>query len=142
MQKSAYLLAIILLLLTSCATHKPVSDSSQEQNSSATKQTETITSIQFGSGGGFSGAVSTNTLYTDGRLLDSQDHTKTISERLVADAFAMAAKAGKPYMNPGNMYLFIRIYRGEEFSYYAWQMGDSNVPAEITNLYNQLIGLL
>lgn len=141
MQKSAYLLALILLLLTSCATHKPVSDSSQEQKLAA-KQAETITSIQFGSGGGFSGAVSTNTLYVDGRLLDSQDHTKTISERLVADAFAMAAKAGKPYMNPGNMYLFIRIYRGEEFSYYAWQMGDRNVPAEIAKLYNQLIGLL
>lgn len=141
MQKSAYLLALILLLLTSCATHKPVSDSSQEQKL-AVKQAETITSIQFGSGGGFSGEVSTNTLYADGRLLDSQDHTKTISERLVADAFAMAAKAGKPYMNPGNMYLFIRIYRGEEFSYYAWQMGDSNVPAEIAKLYNQLIGLL
>lgn len=142
MQKPTVLFAILLMLLTSCATHKVVSDSSGEQKPVATKQTDTITCIQFGSGGGFSGAVSTNTLYTDGRLVDSHNHTTTIPEQLVEGTFAMAAKAGKPYMRPGNVYLFIRIYRGEEFCYYAWEIGDSNVPAEITKLYYQLIGLL
>lgn len=142
MHKSTYIFSIILLLLTSCATHKAVSDSSGEQKTAAVEQAETITSIQFGSGGGFSGAVSINTLYADGRLVDRREHTKTISAQHVEDAIAMAAKAGKPYIHPGNTYLYIRIYRGEEFSYYAWQVGDSNVPAEIAKLYKQLIGLL
>lgn len=119
------ILFLILILFASCSSCKVAKQSP-------------IREIQFGSGGGFTGAVTTYSLKADGSLW-KQDK---ILKKLPCDSLSVIYDIveqlpHEDYIYPGNTYLFIRIVSHDTSYYYTWTC--ENIPdGKIVDLYNKL----
>jgi hypothetical protein len=108
------------------------------------------TRIEFGHGGGFTGAVTTYVLLDNGRIYEalpdeknykriyniSKDETTTLYEE------CEKLKTLKTD-SPGNMYYFVTMKKGEEIPR-RWIFGDpaTATPQELEALYKRLAGLV
>jgi hypothetical protein len=125
MHRVLYLLLLAGYLMVACRTGK------KETSSTASKQV-----LTFGSGGGFTGAVTTYTLHPDGQLHRAktfQDQPELIGklDRKRTDGFFK--KAGEllsrtpDFNHPDNQYFFVKLGTGGAQKAATW--GDPNHPA-------------
>lgn len=98
-----------------------------------------IAEIQFGSGGGVTGAVNTSHLYADGKLYKGDNYVKTLSCDSLSAVFNMAETITDNQIHPDNVYNFVRIIRKDGTTYYhCWSWGDiRNIQS--LQLYQKLI---
>ena len=120
-------LLILPLLLTLCAC----------STCKVAKQSP-INEIQFGNGGGFTGAVTTYTLKNDGTLWKQDDKIKKIPCDSISSIYELAEQLPKEnFVHPSNTYSFVRIISSGNTHYYAWSFG--NMPdKKVTELYQKL----
>ena len=122
-------------LFASCSSSGKVSgDSSQPR-------------LMFGNGGGFTGIYTSYQLDNDGRVYSmlpdsSRQKINRIRKKQTRKLFTQADKlkmAQPAFNHPGNITWYIKYQTENDFIEFRW--GDSNVPvpAEIKNLYDQLI---
>ena len=106
--------------------------------------------ILFGSGGGFTGVVSTWCLQETGRLFfrESLDSTfmevKKLSREEVGAVFTQLAELGlNDYQmeRPGNMYSFIQLGNTEEAHRIVWDKMNPKIKPEVKAFYEQLMDL-
>ena len=97
--------------------------------------------IEFGSGGGYSGAVKTYTLFRDGTYVMDNGEKKTVDEAVAQPIFQKATTFTSAYMRPGNTYNFVRIITAQGEYYYCWEFGDKKIDKNIVELYKQLRSL-
>jgi hypothetical protein len=108
------------------------------------------TRLEFGHGGGFTGAVTTYILLDNGHIY---------SDTLTNKAYTRLRKIGKDEATtlyadceklktlktdaPGNMYYFVTMKKGDEIPR-RWIFGDPSVstPSELESLYKRLVGLV
>jgi len=84
-----------------------------------------IQEIQFGNGGGFTGAVETYTLRKDGRIITQNKKDIKLSCDSLRAIFELAEQLPKEnFVHPENIYSFIRVSTKNETYYYAWSWGD------------------
>lgn len=120
-----YLLFIISILPCACSTCKVV-------------KTSPVQEIQFGYGGGFTGAVTTYTLRKDGNLSAPDKKNIKLSCDSLSAILEMAEQLPEQnYIRPGNTYSFIRIITKYQTRYYTWSW--PNMPdKKVTELFNKL----
>lgn len=107
-----YLLFIISILLCACSTCKVV-------------KTSPVQEIQFGYGGGFTGAVTTYTLRKDGNLSPPDKKNIKLSCDSLSAILEIAEQLPKQnFVHPNNTYSFVRILSKDKTYYYAWSWGD------------------
>ena len=121
-------IAIILfaILLVSCSAYKVA-------------RTSAIQEIQFGNGGGVTGAVTTYSLKADGSLWKGDDKLKTVSCDTLSSIIKLAETLPKEnFVHPNNVYTFVRIIKSGSTYYYAWSLGNSVPDKPVTELYIKL----
>lgn len=123
MKKVIYV--IIALLLSACSTCKVAKSSP-------------IREIQYGNGGGFTGNVTTYTLKSDGTLWQQEKQIFKLSCDALNSIFELAEQLPKEdFVQPGNVYSFVKIISKDATYYYAWTAG--KLPdAKVTELYTKL----
>lgn len=101
-------------------------------------KTTSITEIRFGSGGGFTGVVTTYKLKSDGMLYNGDKQIKKLSCDSLSAIYEKAENISMPdYIHPDNMYNFVRIISTQGTQYHTWSFG--NQPdKQIIDLYFQL----
>ena len=108
------------------------------------------TRIEFGHGGGFTGAVTTYFLLDNGRIYEDTTNNKaylrinSIGKDEAAMLFAECDKLSTLRTDaPGNMYYFVTIKKGEQLPK-RWIFGDpaTATPQELEALYKRLIGYI
>ena len=105
-------LIYVTLVFLACSTCKVVKQSS-------------IQEIQFGFGGGFTGAISTYTLHKNGTLSAKDMKDIKLSCDSLSAIFEMAEQLPKQnFIRPDNTYSFVRILYQNDTYYYAWSWGD------------------
>lgn len=116
---------IIVFLLCACSTCNVEKQSS-------------IQEIQFGNGGGFTGAIITYSLKADGTLYMQEQRVKKISCDSLNTIYELAEQVPQEdFIHPGNTYSFIRLMSRDTVNYYEWSL--SNKPNEkIIELYTKL----
>lgn len=106
------------------------------------------TNINFGSGGGYSGQVSTYTLSTTGKLEITESLTgktallpnmKKSKVKKVYSTLAEMDFEKIQFNHPGNMYYFIEQAKGDTTHKVVWGDGGEAVPAEVQSFYDLLI---
>jgi hypothetical protein len=106
--------------------------------------------IEFGHGGGFTGAVTTYVLLNNGRmyqeLMERNEYNKLrrISKDEATTLFAECEKLRTLKTDsPGNMYYFVTIKDSVQIPR-RWIFGDPSVapPSELEALYKRLVGLV
>lgn len=119
------LFVIILFVLCSCSTCKVA-------------KLSPIQEIQYGSGGGFTGNVTTYTLKSDGTLWQQEKQISKLSCDALSSIFELAEQLPKEdFVQPGNVYSFVKIISKDATYYYAWTAG--KLPdAKVTELYTKL----
>ena len=124
-----YLLVFIPVIFVACSTCK------------IAKQTY-IQEIQFGTGGGFTGAVTTYTLKSNGKLLRQSDVISKAPCDSVNLFFELADQLPKEdFVRPGNTYSFVRVILRSGTYYYSWsieEMPDEKVMDLFTKLHKLL----
>ena len=108
------------------------------------------TRMEFGHGGGFTGAVTTYVLLDNGRIYEALSDEKNykrlrkIPKDETATLYAECEKLQTLKTDsPGNMYYFVTMKKGEEIPR-RWIFGDPAIapPAELEALYKRLVGLV
>ena len=106
--------------------------------------------IEFGHGGGFTGAVTTYVLLNNGRiyqeLMEQNQYNKLrrITKDEAADLYAECEKLRTLKTDsPGNMYYFVTMKDSTQIPR-RWIFGDPSVapPSELEALYKRLVGLI
>ena len=97
-----------------------------------------IQEIQYGSGGGFTGNVTTYTLKSDGTLWQQEKQISKLSCDALSSIFELAEQLPKEdFVQPGNVYSFVKIISKDATYYYAWTAG--KLPdTKVTELYSKL----
>lgn len=97
-----------------------------------------IQEIQYGSGGGFTGNVTTYTLKSDGTLWQQEKQISKLSCDALSSIFDLAEQLPKEgFVQPGNVYSFVKIISKDATYYYAWSAG--KLPdTKVTELYTKL----
>ena len=117
----------IALLAINCKSNKP----------KYTTETLPEKQIRWGSGGGFTGKVTTFTLLENGQLFEHSSLTQTTAELPATKAktakgmFSAATNldlANIKIDSPGNMYYFVETKDGEATNRIVW--GDDKMPVE------------
>ncbi len=136
---SASLLIVCSLLLFSCKSTK------------YTPATFEGPQLVFGSGGGFTGAVTTYCLLENGQLFTKNgvpgknetdyESVKKVSKKVAKSLFAQANASGllnAKKSQPGNMYCFVKMLSGDTTGSVAW---DQAKPLDdpVVQLYDQLM---
>lgn len=109
-----------------------------------------FSSIEFGSGGGFTGREKTYTLTEEGKiqLTESTQGTKKNAEvrslsgkekKEISSAIKEFESKNIIYNQPGNIYNFIEIKVDSDTYRYAWSPSDKNIPVELVDLYRVLM---
>jgi hypothetical protein len=102
----------------------------------------------FGEGGGFTGAVTTYTLQSDGQLQRTNSLTKetgkagAIPPKEAAALFARAErliKANRDFNHPGNQYFFVKLEDGNAEQGVTWGASDQPAPAGLEAFYEELL---
>lgn len=114
---------LIPLFLSSCATQVAKSNQIEE--------------IRFGSGGGFTGKVTTYTLDRHGRILLEDQIIKKLSRKATRQLFSDASEIDTKQQTPSNTYNFIHIRGNNIDHYYVWTIGNKIDP-ELQQLYTNL----
>ena len=98
----------------------------------------TIREIQFGNGGGFTGAVSTYCLRADGSMCQKDRVIKKLSCDSLSAIYELAEQLPQEdYIHPGNTYSFIKIVYRDISYYYSWNR--ENAPNQkIVELFTKL----
>ena len=100
-----------------------------------------ILEIQYGSGGGFTGNVTTYALKSDGTLWQQEKQISKLSCDALSSIFNLAEQLPKEnFVQPGNVYTFVKIISKDATYYYAWSAGklpDTKVTELYTKLNNQ-----
>ncbi len=102
--------------------------------------------VLFGSGGGFTGAVISYSLSSDGAL-NKIEGEKNISlktiDKKTAEGLLTKAKALKDYHynTPDNMNCFIEIKSKDFNEKYVWGMNAVKIDARLKQLYDDLMAL-
>ena len=107
--------------------------------------------LRWGSGGGFTGKETVNTLLENGQIFQFSSMTNQITElggtkaKTAKGHFAKATTSGLDLLNfnnPGNMYYFIETKDGEATNRVTW--GDEKTPLmqEVKDFYTALQQLL
>lgn len=134
MKHSLLLLLVLMGLSSACQTSKPLDSYKGEK-------------VIFGSGGGFTGLVTTYTLLADGRLFKQNSMGDTALTEVLrmpkATAKAlMKEKASLPtshFQQPGNMYSFLEWTQENETHRVTWGAPQGTPPAEVVALYRSLM---
>ncbi|MDX2247111.1 MAG: hypothetical protein SF052_10065 [Bacteroidia bacterium] len=105
--------------------------------------------IIFGSGGGFSGMVSSYILLEDGRLFDKAPTSEAFSRlkkvnrksaRQLFDQLTQMKESGTTLDAPGNLYYFIELKEAQSESYkLTWGDGGSPAPEAVVAFYQTLM---
>ena len=104
--------------------------------------------LRFGSGGGFSGAVTEYILLENGQLfrMDSmKKDTTEIAKLPKKEAKSLLEEAEELNLEkmtieePGNMYYFIGMKKKEEMHKVTWGKPDYTIDAKIESFYKKLI---
>ena len=107
--------------------------------------------LTFGSGGGFTGAVTSHHLLPNGQLFKSkglQPDTSaihTIKRGKAKSFFKEAEELGLlelEFNQPGNMYYFMQYYTEGKENKITWGANGAKIPDTIKNFYDQLNDLL
>lgn len=126
--KIKYLFLFLLVFLTSCS----VCRISTKTN---------VETIHFGSGGGFTGAVTTYILKSDGKLLKDDVLLKNIPCDSVLSVFRLAEQINVKQYHPDNIYNFIYIKTKTVEHYYVWSWGDQ-LDGQLAELDRELLKIL
>ncbi|MCB0734871.1 MAG: hypothetical protein KDC76_09825 [Bacteroidetes bacterium] len=120
------LLPIVLALITlSCNSQKRIEKTG-------------IKSIDFGYGGGVTGAIHQYNLHPNGDLELGDSAINSIKNKQTYELFRQAGRLMDYRFNqPGNMYSFIRI-NSETSNYISWSRGDSQIDQSVIDLFNKL----
>lgn len=125
MKTKLFTLVSSLILLSACSTQKLAIQSP-------------IKEIQFGNGGGITGAVTTYTIKPDCTLWKNDNMLKNIPRDTIAAIFECAEQLPKQnYIHPDNIYSFVRIIQNDTTYYYVWSLGQTP-DKKIINLYIKL----
>lgn len=120
------LLSFIPMMLVACSTCKVA-------------QMTPVKEIQYGSGGGYTGAVKTYSLKADGTLWEENKKIAKLSCDTLYSIYEYAELLPKEnYVHPMNSYSFVRILTRDKTYYYVWSWSDKP-PMEIINIYQKLI---
>lgn len=125
MKRIVYILVCFVLMLSACSICKVAKNSPVQE-------------IQFGSGGGFTGAVTTYTIEKNGTLWIQDKKITKLSCDSISAIIEMAEQLPKQnFIQPDNTYSFVRIFTSDETYYYAWSWG--NFPdKKVIELYLKL----
>ena len=128
--KIYFILSLVFFL--SCATSK--------NNKKSTTEIDLIT---FGSGGGFTGEITTYTLLLDGIVLEGKNQINQIDPKQALLLYHKAEKwKNYSYDQPQNMYFFLEIKTAEKTNHIVWGYGSKKANPEILNFYIELMGLV
>lgn len=109
--KKVYLI-LIVILLSACSTCKVAEKSP-------------IREIQFGNGGGFTGALTTYYLKADGSLWKQGQKLKNLSCDSLSTIYELAEQLPQEdFIYPNNTYSFIRLTSRDTTYYYTWSWGE------------------
>ncbi len=101
-----------------------------------------ISSIDFGSGGGFTGEISTFHLTQDGTITKDSQVVRKISRKIVFTLFSTAGDLNDyKYFIPGNTYSFIQLNTPLDTNRIVWSFGAKDLNPEVLNLYSSLDSL-
>ncbi len=121
---------LLLLLLNTCATDKLAQQTGVEE-------------ITFGSGGGFTGKVTSYELNTNGQLTEKENPnglSKKLSKESTSQLFALAQGLKTYSFNkPDNLYSFIEIRAKKNTNRIVWGFGSTQVSEQTTQLFNKLV---
>ncbi|NQY10276.1 MAG: hypothetical protein HRT71_12285 [Flavobacteriales bacterium] len=96
--------------------------------------------IEFGSGGGFTGLISVNTLTPESKILADGNELKEIDAHATLEIYNESKELmGYKYNEPGNMYLFLTIKSNDKTNKIVWKMGDTDVDVRVTALHKKLM---
>jgi hypothetical protein len=128
------LIYILLFAIVACTTSKNVINNK-------------IETIVFGSGGGFTGVVTTYSLSADGHLniveRNKNISVKTVDKKTVKELFEKANELKSYQFNvPENVYSFLEIQTKENKQNITWGFGSTKVDSRVTTLYNELMSLI
>ena len=135
-----FLLAPVLLGVVSCKSSKMGPDSYEKPQ------------IRFGSGGGFTGAITTYALLESGKLyehnsmgVDTFQLVLEVPKDRTKEIFAEVGNSGLDstnYTSYGNFYHFLEWREGADSSRITWANNDPKIDAEWQEMYKMLKGLV
>lgn len=144
MHRVLYLLLLTGSLVAACRTNK------KETSSAGPPAPGQV--LTFGSGGGFTGAVTTYTLYPDGQLhraktfRDQPELIARLDRKLAAGFFKKAAdllSRTEPFHHPGNQYFFVKLGTPEAVNdaqnAATWGAAGYPAPAGLEAFYEELM---
>lgn len=105
-----------------------------------------VLSIKFGTGGGFTGEVTTYEISSDGHLnllgQNTNKFIKKINKQDVHQIFdeAFVLKTYK-FNEPGNIYSFLEILSKDTTNRITWGVGSTTLSTDVSKLYDKLISL-
>jgi len=105
-----------------------------------------IEKINFGYGGGFTGAVKSYSLEADGQLRQVEWEKDTLVKRIDVAVTQQLFERSKEFISyqfnePGNMYSFLEIQSKKNTQKIMWGMNSQRVEKKVMQLYNELIAL-
>ena len=119
------LYVVIILLFAACSTSKVTKPSP-------------IQKIQYGSGGGFAGNVTTYTLKADGTLWLQEKQIAKLSCDDLSSLLELAEQLpNENYVRPSNTYYFVQVILKDTTYYWSWNAGNLPDP-KVTELYIKL----
>lgn len=120
--KRLFYLFIPIFVLFSCSTSKYVKSTN-------------ISRIEFGYGGGVTGAITKFVISKDGKLYKDGALVKNLSKQELYSVFNASSKIEGHHNHPGNTFNYIRIVKTNEQIYYCWEMF---APKEVNELFTLL----
>lgn len=101
--------------------------------------------LRFGSGGGFAGKETIQSLFEDGSWSSSAggkfQPLKKNQLRQLETNIQILGLENMDYNSPGNLYEFIEIKSGSDFRRMAWDPMSESVPSALKLFYNNLSNL-
>lgn len=124
----------------------------REGNNTGTNQAESLPEnpiIEWGSGGGFTGEVTTYQIDRDGGIYKLKTRGNELlgiatNEKLTKIQSSLSALPSKVWTidAPGNTYKFIQIKKGDLVQKVTWGDNNKDVPEGLNSTYNQLNELI
>ncbi|MCS7037690.1 MAG: hypothetical protein RMJ33_13930 [Saprospiraceae bacterium] len=135
-----------LLLFSACALLAAVQCSTRHTPDRLPAQ-----QLRFGSGGGFSGEVTTWTLLSNGQLfitrglkgdmVEWKQHARREGRKLFLEAEALKLLEKPAFSHPGNVYRFIEWTNGERTQRFTWGSREHAVDSVVEAFYGRLMAL-
>lgn len=107
--------------------------------------------LRFGSGGGFSGELTTWTLLPNGQLFKSvgldgpmvewKQHARREGRKAFQEAETLRLLDRSPFSHPGNVYRFVEWADGERKQRITWGSREHAVDSAVEALYGRLTAL-